>query len=141
MSWKPWNHQLLLWIIQIEPPDVGRANMEIFNPFHSHSPSNSQADMNSAVKGNRFQIKATTIFFTPTSSRGNDYWYPPKIPLPQHSNRAMERNEDKPRNRLVKMRYKNDSYIYEIMFRCTGNGNTLYWQFWYVFNWFCPPMM
>ena len=48
-------------------------------------------------------------FFNPTSARGSDYLVS-KIPLP-HLIWAMERNNYKPRNRLVRMHYKNDYHV------------------------------
>ena len=65
--------------------------------------------MKKAVKGNQFKNNASYHNFSrppPSSAQGSDY--PPNFPLP-HLIWAIERNNDKPRNRLVvRMRHKND---------------------------------
>ena len=61
--------------------------------------------MNNAVYENQSNNIATTIF---EPHEGSDYLS--KIPLP-HLTWAMERNDNKTRNRLVSMRYTNDYHI------------------------------
>ena len=56
--------------------------------------------MNSAVYENQSKNNNTTIFLNPTSARGSEYLS--KIPSP-HLIWAMDSNDDKPRNRLVRM--------------------------------------
>ena len=77
--------------------------MEVFNPIYSQSPSNSPADINSAVHENQSNNKATAMY-NPISGQGSDYLS--KIPLPQHLIWAMERKDNQTINRLVRMSYK-----------------------------------